>query len=123
MLRGKKSSGEIRFELITWGAILITGAIMYVMFRGTSLESLILFIPGLVLLGSTLYQDIQLGWKAGWLGYALSVLAVAVGLAGVINGVMGGPTVPWLIVALVIMGAILIAKALYDPNPTMRDEQ
>jgi hypothetical protein len=27
-----------------------------------------------------------------------------------------------LIVALVIMGAILIAKALYDPNPTMRDE-
>jgi hypothetical protein len=122
MLRGKKSSGEIRFELITWGAILITGAIMYVMFRGTSLESLILFIPGLVLLGSTLYQDIQLGWKAGWLGYALSVLAVAVGLAGVINGVMGGPAVPWLIVALVIMGAILIAKALYDPNPTMRDE-
>src|SRR5215208_4701848 len=122
MLRGKKSTGEIRFELITWGAILISGAIMYVMFRGTSLESLILFIPGLVLLGSTLYQDIQLGWKAGWLGYALSVLAVAVGLAGVINGVMGGPAVPWLIVALVIMGAILIAKALYDPNPTMRDE-
>jgi hypothetical protein len=53
----------------------------------------------------------------------MSVLAVAVGLAGVINGVIGGPPVPWLIVAIVIMGAILIAKALYDPNPTMRDEQ
>jgi hypothetical protein len=117
MLRGNKSSGEIRFELLTWGAVLLTGSVMYLLFKDTPLESMILFIPGLILLGSTLYQDIQLGWKAGWLNYALAILAVASGLGGIINGVTIGADIPWLIIAVAELGAILIAKALYDPNP------
>jgi hypothetical protein len=119
MLRGNKTSGEIRFELLTWGAVLLTGALMYIVFNTHPIfASMILFIPGLILLGSTLYQDIQLGWKAGWLNYALAILAVATGLGGVINGVLGGSqNIPWLIIAIAELGAILIAKALYDPNP------
>lgn len=117
MLRGKKSTGEIRFELLTWGAVLIAVSICYVLFNGTPLAPMMLFIPGLILLGSTLFQDIQMGWKAGWLNYALSILAVGTGLAGIVNGVLGGPRLPWVIVVAVELGAILIAKALYDPSP------
>jgi hypothetical protein len=117
MLRGNKSTGEVRFELITWGAVLITASILYVLFRDT-LPSLMLFIPGLILLGSTIFQDVQLGWKAGWLNYALSILAVATGLAGIVNTLLGEVIhLQWLVVAVVELGAILIAKALYDPNP------
>jgi hypothetical protein len=118
MLRGNKSTGEVRFELITWGAVLITASILYVLFKD-SLPSLMLFIPGLILLGSTIFQDIQMGWKAGWVNYALSILAVATGLAGIVNTLMGEIIrLPWLIVAAIELGAILIAKALYDPNPS-----
>jgi hypothetical protein len=117
MLRGNKSTGEVRFELITWGSVLIVVAIMYVLFNNKPLAPMMLFIPGLILLGSAMFQDIQMGWKAGWLNYALSILAVATGLAGIVNGVVGGPVLPWPVVAAVELGAILIAKALYDPNP------
>jgi hypothetical protein len=117
MLRGNKSDAEIRFELLTWGAVLVTAAALYVVFN-TTLPSLMLFIPGLILLGSALYQDLQMGWKAGWLIYALAILAVATGLAGIVNSLLGEALkLPWLIVATVELGAILIAKALYDPNP------
>ncbi|GEM_PF-851522 len=117
MLRGNKTDEEIRFELLTWGAVLVTAAALYVLFYPL-LPSLMLFIPGLILLGSALYQDLQLGWKAGWLTYALAILAVATGLAGIVNTLLGEVVrLPWLIIAAVELGAILIAKALYDPNP------
>lgn len=117
MLRGRKTDAELRFELLTWGAVLILGAVLYVVFRDT-LPSLMLFIPGLILLGSALFQDIQMGWKAGWLIYVLAILAVATGLAGIINTLLRpGNELPWLVVAIVELGAILVAKALYDPNP------
>jgi hypothetical protein len=118
MLRGNKSTGEVRFELITWGAVLITASILYVLFKNT-LPSLMLFIPGLILLGSTIFQDVQMGWKAGWLNYALSILAVATGLAGVVNTILGEVIqLQWPVIAAIELGAILIAKALYDPNPS-----
>lgn len=118
MLRGNKTDAELRFEFITWGAVLIAMAILYIAFYKT-LPSLMLFIPGLILLGSALFQDIQMGWKAGWLNYVLAVLAVATGLAGIVNTLMGNlvPNVPWWIIAIAELGAILVAKALYDPSP------
>lgn len=122
MLRGNKSTGEIRFELLTWGSMLLTGSVMYIIFKGTPLISTILFLPGLVLLGSTLFQDFQMGWKAGWLNYVMAILAVATGLAGIVNGLVGGVNLPWVVIALVELGAILIVKALYDPNPRMSDQ-
>ncbi len=119
MLRGRKSDAELRFELLTWGAVLITGAILYIIFRD-GLPSMMLFIPGLILLGSALFQDIQMGWRSGWLNYVLAVLAVATGLAGIINSLFSfvqiGPVL-WIVIAVAELGAILIAKALYDPNP------
>ncbi len=116
MLGRNKTTEEIQFELLTWGAVLISAAVLYVLFKDT-LPSLMLFIPGLILLGSALFQDLQLGWKAGWLNYGLAIIAVATGLAGVVNTLLGGAELPWLIIAIVELGAILIAKALYDPNP------
>jgi hypothetical protein len=38
MLRGRKTDAELRFELLTWGAVLISGAILYVVFRDTLLR-------------------------------------------------------------------------------------
>ena len=111
-----RSTEEVRYDLFTWGAILISGAVLYVLFNDT-LPSLILFIPGLILLGSTIYQDLQTEWHAGFLNYAMAILAVGTGLAGIINDLVIGASISWLIVAIVEFGAILIVKALYDPSP------
>jgi len=118
MLRGSKSSGEVRFELVVMGAMLMVGAVMFVLFQNdNTLQPLVLFFPGLILLGGAIYQTVTPGYKAGWITYVIAILLVAIGLAGLINGVMGGATVQWWIVAIVAFGAVLIFKALYDPNP------
>lgn len=117
MLRGSKTEGELRFELFTWGLILLTGAIIYVTVFPT-LPGLILFIPGLILLGAAIFQDMQPDWHVGWLTYLLAIIIVATGLAWVVNSLLGAAVnIPWLIIAVVELGAILIAKALYDPTP------
>lgn len=117
MLRGTKPEGELRFELFTWGLILITAAIIYLTVYPT-LPGLILFIPGLILLGATLFQDMQPDWHVGWLTYVLAILVVATGLAWVTNTLLGSNgAVPWLIIAVLELGAVLIVKAVYDPNP------
>lgn len=119
MLYGRKPEEEVRFELLTWGAVLIVAAIMYVLFR-TTLPSLMLFIPGLILLGSAIFQDLQPDWRAGWPTYLLAILAVGIGLAGVVNTLLGEvvklPPALWLIITATELGAVLIAKALYDPS-------
>jgi apolipoprotein N-acyltransferase len=116
MLRGNKSTGELRFELLMLGIILVTAAVLYVVFP--NLRSLMLFIPGLILLGSAIYQDMQPDWKAGWLTYALAILMVATGLAWLVNTLLGSAVqLNWIVIAAVELGAILIAKALYDPTP------
>lgn len=118
MLRGNKSTGEIRFEILILGVVLVTAAILYVIFS-TTLPALMLFIPGLILLGGAIYQDMQPDWKSGWLIYALAIILVATGLAGVVNTLLGEVIkLNWIVIAVVELGAILIAKALYDPNPT-----
>ncbi len=117
MLRGNKSTGELRFEFLMLGIILVVAAVLYVILPD-DLRSLMLFIPGLILLGSAIYQDMQPDWKAGWLTYALAILLVATGLAGVVNALLGNAIrLNWIVIAVVELGAILIAKALYDPTP------
>ncbi|HLV44069.1 MAG TPA: hypothetical protein VKY39_03880 [Aggregatilineales bacterium] len=117
MLRGNKPEGELRFELFTWGLVLVVGAIIYVTLHPI-LPGLLLFIPGLILLGSAIYQDMQPGWTTGWLTYLLAIIIVATGLAWLIDSLLGPAIrVPWLIIAAVELGALLIAKALYDPPP------
>ena len=120
MLRGSKPEEEVRFELLTWGLILITAAVMYVLFR-KSIPALMLFFPGLILLGSAIVQDMQAEWKAGWPTYLLAIFAVGFGLAGVVNTFMGDvvklPPALWLVITIVELGAILVAKAIYDPSP------
>ncbi len=116
MLRGNKSSDELRFELLTLGIILLSAAVCWVIFKSI-LPSITLFIPGLIMLGSAIFQDLQPDWQAGWLTYALAILLVATGLAGVVNTFMGDAVkLNWFIITIVELGAILIAKALYDPS-------
>lgn len=119
MLYGRKSEEEVRFELLTWGVILVAAAVMYVLFR-TTLPSLMLFIPGLILLGSAIFQDLQPDWRAGWPTYLLAIFAVGIGLAGIVNSLLGEvvklPPALWLVITATELGAILIAKALYDPS-------
>jgi hypothetical protein len=120
MLRGNKPESEVRFELFAWGAVLVIAAVIYVAIYRVfpPFRPLILFIPGLILLGATIFQDMQPDWHAGWPSYALSILVVATGLAGLFNSLLGPALkLPWLIVAVVELGAILIVKALYDPTP------
>ena len=120
MLRGTKPEAEVRFELLTWGIALIVLAVLYVLFWKSvpMLRPLLLFLPGLILLGGAIYQDMQPEWRVGWPYYALAILVVATGLAGLINGMMGNlVNVPWWIVIIVELGAIFIVKALYDPTP------
>ena len=65
MLHGNKSTGELRFELLVLGTILIVAAVLYVVLPN-DLRSLMLFLPGLILLGAAIYQDMQTDWRAGW---------------------------------------------------------
>lgn len=117
MLRGRKPESELRFELLTWGLVLVTAAVLYVTLFPV-LPALILFIPGLILLGATIFQDIQPDWHASWLTYALAIIVVATGLAGLLNSMLGELIkLPWLVIAVVELGAVLIVKALYDPTP------
>jgi hypothetical protein len=116
MLRGNKSSGEIRFEMIVIGSVLVVAAMLYVGF--SALPGLMLFFPGLILLGGAIYQDMQPDWKAGWLTYVLAILLVATGLASLVDSLLGNALkLNWVIIAIVELGVILIVKALYDPNP------
>lgn len=119
MLRGVKSPGETRFELVTTGVVLIVGAVLYVATTSTpTLQPLILFFPGLILLGSAVFQTITPDWRAGWLTYVIAILLMAIGLAGLINGIMGEVIkIQWWIIAIVALGVVLIFKALYAPNP------
>jgi hypothetical protein len=120
MFKGNKSEAELRFELLIWGIILMTAAVIYVTLSNV-LPALILFIPGLILLGATIFQDMQPDWTAGWFAYLLSIIVVATGLVGVINTLLGDvvsmPKGMWLVIAIVELGAVFVAKALYDPNP------
>ena len=116
MLRGNKSENETRFEMLIIGLVLLSAAVLYVTFRQT-LPSMILFVPGLILLGGAIFQDLQPDWRAGWLTYLLAIIVVATGLAGILHSLLRtGINLPWLIIAVVELGAVLIAKALYDPS-------
>lgn len=119
MLRGTKSTGEKRFELVITGAVLLTAAALYVV-GYKSMPGLMLFFPGLILLGGAIYQDLQPDWKAGWLTYLLSILLVATGLASIFNTLLGNVVkLEWWIVAVVELGVLLIFKALYDPSTSI----
>lgn len=116
MLRGNKSENEARFEMLLIGLMLVSAAVLYVIFRQT-LPSMIVFVPGLILLGGAIFQDLQPDWRAGWLTYLLAIIVVATGLVGILNSLLStGINLPWLIIAIVELGAVLIAKALYDPS-------
>ena len=116
MLRGNKPEAEVRFELMVWGLVLITAAVLYVTLFNV-LPSLMLFIPGLILLGGAIAQDLQEGWHAGAFSYILAIVIIATGLSGIINTLLGDAvTIPWLVVAVVELGTVLLIKALYDPS-------
>jgi len=119
MLRGAKSSNEVRFELVVTGLQLVVGAVLYVVLQGNAqLQPLIVFFPGLIMLGGAIYQTITPDWRAGWVTYVIAILMVAISLAGLINNVMGEVIhIDWWIIAIASLGIILIFKALYDPSP------
>jgi len=118
MLRGNKPEVELRFELLTIGLALIAGVLCWVAYK-ERLPSLIIFVPGLILFGSALFQDLQPDWRAGWLSYTVAILLIAFGLAGIFNSLLGEIIpVPWLIIALVLFGIVFVVKALYDPHLT-----
>jgi hypothetical protein len=118
MLRGSsKSTGEVRFELVVTGSVLVTAALLYLV-AYQWMPGLMLFFPGLIMLGGAIYQDMQPEWKAGWLTYVIAILLVSTGLASIINTLFNNVfEVNWLIIAIVELGLLLILKALYDPTP------
>jgi hypothetical protein len=121
MRRGRKSDAEVRFELLTWGAILVSGSLLFYFFYPT-MPSLIILIPGIILCASTIYQDLQFDWKVTWLDYTVGGVAVATGLAGLLNTLFGDRFhLNWLVITILELGGILIIKALYDPSPRMND--
>ena len=116
MYTSGKSEAELRFELLTWGIVLVTVGIIYITLYDI-LPSLILFIPGLILLGAAVFQDMQEGWRAGWMTYVLAIIIVATGLAGIVNDLLSGVDLNWVVIAVIEFGIVLVAKALYDPTP------
>ncbi|MGF1503633.1 MAG: hypothetical protein ACFB51_00605 [Anaerolineae bacterium] len=120
MLGTNKSGQEKRFELLITGIFLITAAGTFaVVWRGP-LRGLLLFLPGLVLLGGAIFQDLQPGWHAGAFTYILATLLVGTGLAAIFYTVLGDvifvPGWLWVVVTIAELGAVLVAKALYDPT-------
>ncbi|NDJ51769.1 MAG: hypothetical protein GYB68_01640 [Chloroflexi bacterium] len=115
----RKQDAEVRFELLTWGAILIIGALLFLAFRNSTLFPIIFFVPGLILLASAVYQDLQDDWTTGWPTYLGAMLLVATGFAGVVTATSTGAsfTIIWLVVIVIEIGLVLIIKALFDPSP------
>lgn len=114
-LRGSpKSDEEKRWELLTWGVVFVSVAIIYAIARGFNYWMLV--VSGAVLLGSAVFQDVQRGWTVSWLTYALGILVLGTGVAGVVNELLGGLVqVQWWVVVLMELGAVFIVKAFYDP--------
>jgi len=117
MLRAGKPEGEGRFELLTWGVVLLTGAILYVT-ANKAVPSLTLLLPGMLLLASLVYQDFRPGWHAGWASYVFAIMIVGIGFSSLINNV-ASPAIPmrWWITTIGLMGTVLILKAFWDPTP------
>lgn len=120
MLRSNrtKSDAEIRFELIIMGVMLVSAAILYLVFRNTPYVGSMFLIPGLIFLGSAIFQDLQEGWRSGWLAYALAIILISTGVVNIVNAVTGGQVSAgvWVMILAVEVGAVFIAKAIYDPN-------
>jgi FtsH-binding integral membrane protein len=115
LLRGSpKSDEEKRWELLTWGVILISVAVIYAI--AGRFNYLMLLVAGVILLLSTVYQDMREGWTVSWLTYALAILILGTGVAGVVNELAGGVVqIQWWVIVLVELGAVFIVKAFYDP--------
>jgi hypothetical protein len=120
MLNNNKSETEKRFELFISGLLLMTAAVCFILFWETSLRGMLLFMPGLILLGSAIFQDMQPGWFAGMVTYIFAALLVGTGLALLINALLGDvvpvPGWLWIMITIVELGAVMVAKALYDPT-------
>ena len=109
-----KSQEEKRWELLTWGVILISVAVLYAIMQ--RFGYLMLLVAGMILLLSTVYQDMREGWRVSWLTYALAILILGLGVAGVVNELAGEIVhIPAWVVILVTLGAVFIVKAFYDP--------
>ncbi len=109
-----KSDEEKRWELLTWGVVLIAIAVLYAIMGRFSY--LMLLVAGTVLLLSAVYQDMREGWTVSWLTYALAILILGTGVAGVVNELAGDVVrIQWWVVVLVELGAVFIVKAFYDP--------
>ena len=109
-----KSDEEKRWEWLTWGVVLISVAVIYAI--TLSFNYLMLLVAGMILLLSAVYQDMREGWTVSWLTYALAIVVLGTGVAGVVNDLAGGVVnIPWWVVVLVELGAIFIVKAFYDP--------
>ena len=121
MLRGRRPPKEVQFELLMWGIILITCAVIYVTLWDV-MPYLLLILPGFFLLGSAIYQDLQEGWHAGWWSYMLAILVIATGIAWMVNELTGETRLPWWIVALVELGIVFVVKAFYDPDYAVPEE-
>ena len=70
-------------------------------------------------LGALLAAMLLMG-LIGWLLYALGVRPFAgrPGMAWVMNSLVGTQMrLPWLVIAAIELGLVLIVKALYDPSP------
>lgn len=109
-----KSQEEKRWELLTWGIVLICVAVIYAIMQRFSY--FMLLVAGTTLLLSTVYQDMREGWRVSWLTYALAIVILGTGVAGVVNELTGDIVqIKWWVVVLVELGAVFIVKAFYDP--------
>lgn len=113
-MKNPKTEEEKRFELATWGTALVLFALVWILFADT-LPGLMMFMPGIVILGSALYQDIQKTWSSNLISYLTGILMTAVGLTSLVSTFMGDIIqLNWVIVSIAIMGAALVIKAFRD---------
>lgn len=109
-----KSESEKRFELAAWGLGLVLFAIAWIFFD-KSLPGLMAFLPGVIILGSALYQDVQEGWSASPMTYFIGIVMTAVGITSLISTFLGDVIhLNWVVVSIALMGSGLLIKAFKD---------
>lgn len=109
-----RSENEKRFELAAWGLALLLFAVAWIFFDKT-LPGLMTFLPGVIIVGSALYQDIQEGWSASPVTYFMGIIMTAVGITSLISSFLGDVIhLNWVVVSIAIMGTGLLIKAFKD---------
>jgi hypothetical protein len=114
---GSGSRG-LRYNLfLNWwplGLVFVSVAIIYLI---VGPHPIMLLVAGLILLLSSVYQDMRGGWQVSWLTYALAIFILGTGVAGTVNSLLGGiASLSVWVVILVLLGIVIGVKVFWRPR-------